>query len=164
MKRGLLISYYSLPLNAVSSYRVQAFFDVLRQEGLHVTLVTRHWESKYSNWSDAMRLNTKEMTIVEYENGRKISLPYNVSTKIYSNNLINKITYLLKYLNGNLQPEIDTYTAFYPFLSEYLKTNKYDIMIGSMPPNNTVKLLYHLNKMHKIPYVLDFRDFFNSGG
>lgn len=161
-KKILLISYYAPPLNAVSSYRIDSFLNFLIKYGYHVTLVTRHWDLEYKEWEDAFKTNDKSIEIVEKENGKTIYLPYTIKAKQFSNRFINKSYYLYQFLKGNLQPEIDTYNSFYPFLSNFLKTEKFDLMIGSMPPNNTVKLLYKLNRSFEIPYILDFRDFFNN--
>lgn len=161
-KKILLISYYAPPLNAVSSYRIDALFNYLIKYGYHVTLITRHWDIEYKEWKDAFKLNNKDVQIVENENGNIIYLPYTIKPKEFSNRFINKVYYLSQFINGNLQPELDTYKAFYPFLSDFLVNEKYDLMIGSMPPNNTAKLLYKLNLKFEIPYILDFRDFFNN--
>ena len=161
-KKILLISYYAFPLNAVSSYRIDSFFNYLIKYGFEVTLITRHWTESYSDWSDAMSINVNPVEIVEKEHGKIIYLPYTLKPKEFSNRFINKVYYLYQFVKGNLQPEIDTYEAFYPYIYNHLKEESYDLMIGSMPPYNTAKMLYKLNKKYKIPYILDFRDFFNN--
>ena len=46
-------------------------------------------------------------------------------------------------------------------IESYLLNNPCDLMIGSINPMNVAKLLNKLHLKHKIPYILDFRDFKN---
>jgi len=158
----LLISYYSLPLNGVSSYRLDSFCNHFASEGVDVTLLTRHWDENFTSWSDILATNKSAIEINTDKNYRVIRLPY-ISQNIGEGSKIqNKIRTLRSYLTGNLQPEIDAYTNFKKYALELLqKEGDFDLILVSTPPNNLVKLAYYLNKKTGVPYVVDFRDFFN---
>jgi hypothetical protein len=161
-KKILIITYYYFPLNAVVSYRANSMFKYFHQAGFEVTLVTRHWDSQYRGWQDAVATNNKEVEIVNNEHGTIIYLPYNAIVRIYTNKILNKLAYLMTYLKGNIHPEVNAYEAFYPFLKKHLNTNKFDGILVTAPPNNIVKLGGKLSKEFEIPLFIDFRDFFND--
>jgi glycosyltransferase involved in cell wall biosynthesis len=157
----LIIAYYHFPLNAVGSYRSQAMYDACISVGFDVTLVTRHWLPQLNSWADAMAINISETTITKTENGTTIHLPYNIKVQQHSNKIVSKIAHFWSYISGNLQPEINAYQAFYPYLKNYLTTNSFDALFVTAPPHNSVKLASKLSTQFNIPLFVDFRDFFN---
>ena len=161
-KKILLITYYYFPLNAVSSYRAHSMYNYLNQSGFEVTLVTRHWLKEYTDWTDAMAENANPSEIIKDGLGTKIYLPYTIKIKSYKNRLLNKWSSFFNYFKGNLQPEVDAYSAFYPFLNTYLQDNNFDAILVTAPPNNIIKLGSKLAANFNIPLFVDFRDFFND--
>lgn len=154
----LMISYYSLPLNSVSSYRIHSFCKYFSLEGAEITLITRHWGESFTSWSDILATNKTKVELNKNENFRVVRLPY-ISKK---NIQTNKFQTFADYLLGNLQPEIDAFANFKKYSLELLiNENDFDLIFVSAPPNNLVRLAHYLNKKTGVPYVVDFRDFFN---
>lgn len=158
----LIISYYSFPLNGVSSYRVDSFCKGFAQEGADVTLLTRHWEKSFNNWDDLLSSNTKAKEIKNENGYTVIRLPYHSSKEKSTSKINNKVRTLKKYITGHLHPEIEAFSNFKTYALALLnQETSFDLIIVSGPPNNLVRLAYHLHKKTGVPYVVDFRDFFN---
>jgi len=159
MKKILIISYYFKPLNAVSSYRVSAFAKYLNANEFEVTVVTRHWGESYQSWENAFSVIDKPIELEVYDNYKIYRLPYLKKVKIYNCRIYSKIYWFLNIAFGNIQTEIDTFEAFYPFLDNHLSKNEYDAILVSAPPFNIVKLGAKLSNKYNIPLIVDIRDF-----
>jgi len=155
----LIISYYSKPLNGVSSYRIESFCKEFVKLGANVTLLTRHWDEDFKSWDDLISSNKKEKYVTTKNGYREVRVSFNSSKTSRFSSMIT----LKNYLSGNLHFETDCYKNFKDEAFELLKgENNFDLVFVSSPPLNLVKLGYFLNKKMRIPFVVDFRDFFNN--
>jgi len=155
----LIISYYSKPLNGVSSYRIESFCKEFTRLGASVTLLTRHWDESFKSWDDLISSSKKNKYITTKNGYREIRVPFN-SSKV---NRFSSLATLLNYLSGKLHFEIDCYKNFKDEALELLRNeNDFNLVFVSSPPLNLVKLGCFLNKKTGIPFIVDFRDFFNN--
>jgi hypothetical protein len=155
----LVISYYSKPLNGVSSYRIESFCKEFSKLGADVTLLTRHWDESFKDWDDLISSNKKNKYTTTENSYREVRVPF-ISSKVHN---FSAIRTFLNYMSGNLHFEIDCYRNFKDEALELLNIeNDFDLVLVSSPPLNLIKLGYFLNKKTNTPFVVDFRDFFNN--
>lgn len=160
-KKLLLLSFYAPPLNGVPSYRVKSFLDFFPDKNINVTLVTRSWNADFLSWQDALSKDQKSKSIFFDEKGNKIyHLPFKSGLRKSKWRLINKFKFFYLWLSGNLQPEVDFY-QYRDFCFKLLKNESFDFVMATVPPNNIIKLTFEIHKEFDIPYILDFRDYFN---
>jgi hypothetical protein len=160
----LYLAYYYPPCNSVSAYRPLSHVNNLIEKGHKVTVLTRNWEGNEKGWTDYIRENTKESSILTNGNLEIHFLPYFSSTIVAKPSLFSKIKFLARFLKGNFHPEINGYDAFHAKADELIVTSKIDCIIISSPPFNLLKLAHELNKKsgNKIKIVADFRDLWDS--
>lgn len=159
----LIISYYSFPLNAVPSYRIESFCEGFTKKGADVTLITRHWDNRFQSWGDVLASNLKDVEIKIQNGYRTIRLPYLAKPKDSANRLVSTLSTVKDYLVGNLQTETNAYSNFKDYALNLIRQEgDFDLIYVSGPPNNLVKLAHFLNGKTNVPYVVDFRDFLND--
>ena len=162
-KKLLILSFYAPPLNGVSSYRIDSFVKDLSSLDFDVTLVTRHWKESFENWDDILVSNNKAIECINITNRARVHyLPFKQKIKDHSNKLINTFAAAFNYLKGNIQPELDFYYQYKDFCDNLVKNENFDMILVSAPPNNMVRIGYFLNRKYKVPFVIDYRDFFNN--
>ncbi|MEX2484641.1 MAG: hypothetical protein WED10_08780 [Brumimicrobium sp.] len=155
----LIISYYSKPLNGVSSYRIESFCKEFTKLGADVTLLTRHWNENFKSWGDLISSNKNDKYVSNKNGYREIRVPFH-SSKV---NRFSSVTTFLNYLSGNLHFEIDCYKNFKDEALELIRNEKdFNLVFVSSPPLSLVKLGCFLNKKTGVPFIVDFRDFFNN--
>jgi glycosyltransferase involved in cell wall biosynthesis len=159
MKRILLISYYYPPSNNIGALRVQSFAENFARMGLEVTVVTRHWTGKEQTWEDYHRGSEELLEISETDGVRVVRLPSApVVRQPSSRSVIRRARLLKEIVQGKLQSESNAAAAFRPFLDEYLKSEAFDIVLVSSPPQNIIELGSHISGRFRIPLVVDMRD------
>ncbi len=159
MKQILLISFYSFPLNGVSSYRISSFISTMQANNYSVTLLTRHWDKNFSSWKDITKSTINKEISDTYVNGvRVVKIPFfSYNNKFF----IKKFGVFMNYLKGNLQPELSSFDLFFNTATKLHKEINFDLVLVSAPPNNLIKVAYKLHNKYKLPFIVDFRDFLN---
>lgn len=166
MKKALIISYHFPPLDVIASYRAKAYADHLVKHDIFPTIITHRWET--DDFDEDGRINwkyhTDDSVIEEEEVGCKIyRLPRRKPNLKKQPSLLSKVTTLLNFLSGNLEPYLEeSRCVFEKFLFDHLKYTSYNFIIAIFSPHYHLKLAYDLNRIFKIPYILDFRDLWNN--
>lgn len=170
MKRVLILSYHSLPMDVISSYRTQSYIDFLPKNGFEVILLSMRWELSSDGWK-YHGIGEKSIVQKISENSTIIRIPRRKHTKnwwrrmAWKSSFFRKPYILLSYITGNLDinPELkDAEIDFRTFLKAHLNLNTYDAVLSIFSPHFHHKLAYDINKVHGIPYVLDFRDLWKN--
>ena len=161
MKRVLIISFHSLPLDVIASYRANAYLKHFKKFGIMPDLLT-HFKGCQEK---------KEVQIEREEYGtiHRIPLKKNYFTKwvsfFESVRFVNRASILLRWSLGFLDSSTIDLMSFFS-LKEYCKKTlniyDYDLVIGIFSPHHHLKLCHWLYKKYKIPYVLDFRDLWSN--
>ena len=170
-KKVLLLSYHSLPMDVISSYRTKAYLDYLPKNGYDVTLITHLWKREVGQpWEFHDEMSSEIIEDLN-QNVRVIRLPRKKNAKgrwleiFHKVPVFSKIYVLISWLLGYLDasPELyDSYCVFKSYLWNHLKENKYDLSLSIFSPHFHHKLAYEINKEFDIPYVLDFRDLWSN--
>jgi glycosyltransferase involved in cell wall biosynthesis len=156
--RFLLLSYYAPPLNGISAYRAYSLGKLLSQSGHSVDLVTRRWTGREKAWPQylASTIEDRISMIAVNSNFRIHYLPYTSPLP-----KLNKFKILMKWLQGDTNVVFDPF-QFYPYMASLCTQNPYDYLYTTCPPENCVKVIFQLSEHFQIPYLLDFRDYFNA--
>jgi len=161
LKKILIISYHSLPLDVVSSYRIKGYCDHLYKSGIIPTIITNRWEfDKNGNIKDHNKKD--EIIYEEYSKYNIIRLP-KPKYPLIRMKILSKLNSLLLWAKGNIDVElINSYKVYKHFLIKHLQTHEYNFIVGVYSPHYNLKLAYEMHKKFKIPYILDFRDLWNN--
>ncbi|MFY0599377.1 MAG: hypothetical protein JXR03_06875 [Cyclobacteriaceae bacterium] len=159
MKKVLVFSIFSLPLNVIASYRSMAYLKHLKGHGLEPTLITQTF-------------GKDELTTEQYEYGKIIRVPLHTGSfavkllaLLERTPLLNKVAILLRWIFGDLDPshaDVAQFLGMKKYCLEQVDFAEYDLMIGIFSPHHHLKLCYQLNKKFGTPYVLDFRDLWDN--
>jgi glycosyltransferase involved in cell wall biosynthesis len=157
-------------MNVIASQRTLGYANHFRKFGFEPTILTHQWDkSKEEQHCKPNEILGK--TIIE-ENGAysvyKMPIGQFKRGKIISffeNSRLNKINILFMWIMGHLDTKgelLNSSLTEKHFLTEHLKTNNYDVVLGVFSPHFHLKNCYWINKKFKIPYVLDYRDLWNN--
>lgn len=166
-KKVLLITLYYEPYNVIASQRTKKWFEIFEKKGIKLTVLTRHFKDDAkdrSHFHDTVLMSTAheqkgihEIYRVPFENKYELLC----QTSLLFKNKLTRWPLLLYYL---ISGKYDTYNSnndhFKNFLKEHLKTHFYDIVILFPQPAGLLELGYWIHKHYRIPYILDFRDYF----
>ncbi|MGL1889884.1 MAG: hypothetical protein OCD76_25450 [Reichenbachiella sp.] len=162
-KKILIISYHSLPMDVIASYRAMAYLKHLPKFGFEPTLLTHHWGEGQKNPSDTIEDHESKGRIIRVPIKRHRSV--RLFERVESIPVINKFAILARWVLGQLDAtpsNQDSYLSLKEYSMNHLKTNEYDLMLGIFSPHHHLKLCYELHKKHSIPYILDFRDLWHN--
>ncbi|HOZ82590.1 MAG TPA: hypothetical protein PLU85_10160 [Bacteroidia bacterium] len=164
MKKVLLITYYFDPGNAVATPRIMSWANEFHQDGIELTVVTRHFKGDEWHWLDFIKETTEPIKVVKNERFSVHYLPYQSGKPalVNKNKLYSKFYHLKTFLQGNFNTEINAYKAFGGYCRELLRKNPQDLILVSAPPHNLVRLAGELGKEFDLPFVVDFRDIWNN--
>ncbi len=160
LKKLLILSYHSLPMDVVASHRAASYCRYFSEYGILPTLLTYRWELNIeSNW----QFHSIDDSIIKEENQNysTIRLPRLKAKKI--NGLLSKFYTIFHYLVGNLDVEnYYLYKQAKNYLYRHLETNHYDFVIAIYSPHFDLKLAFDINQKFGIAYILDFRDLWDN--
>ena len=163
------MTYYFPPCSATAGYRPFAWASNLGDDNIKTTVVTRHWESDNNSRSSFVGYNSSPNKVITFNTYKLISLPYNKTLKreigenwLHNFSLLRKIYYFILAIFGEINIDMDGRAAYSDFLNEYLKNEKYDVIIVTAPPFNLIRLAKELSNKFNIPYIVDFRDLWNN--
>lgn len=141
-KKILIVTYWFPPLEGIATLRPFSWAQEFSIDN-EITVLTIN-----------PNITEFKSEVIHSENSR-----YKVLTLPFKNPRNTKFTHLYQNIRGNLDYSKNAYSIFFPFLSEHLKDNKYDIAIGTCNPIDIAKCLSKIYKKFKLKYILDFRDF-----
>ena len=172
--RVLILSYHSLPLDVIASYRAEGFFAHFKKYDIFPTLLSMRWERNKNN---VWRLHVRKDSIQHQSSplGARILLPRYKRCKSFSIGALRYALYSVPairyfyiawaWLRGHLDTTPEAYDAYLStknFLFNYLKQNSYDVVLAIFSPHHHARLAYEIHKRFGIPYVLDFRDLWSN--
>ncbi|MDN5205655.1 glycosyltransferase [Fulvivirgaceae bacterium BMA10] len=174
MKKVLILSVHFPPDNIIAARRAEAYANYLHRHGIAPTIVTHRWERTGERLDEngwVVHEHGEKSLIEEMDNYTVIRVPRKETRKGQlmrqraSNKWTNRFQIFRNWFNGDLDAissAIDSYTNINEFLFEYLKTHKYDLLIGIFSPHHHIRSCYDLNRRFGIPYMIDFRDLWTN--
>ena len=170
MKKLLILAYDFPPYISVGGLRPYSWYKYMHEFGIFPVVVTRQWANKYGNHLDYIAPGESNKVIIEdSEKGIIIRAPYkpNLSNRLLLKYGENRFKLLRKIITGWYEffqwfLPVGTKYPIYKAAKEYLKSNKVDCIIATGEPFILFKYSFRLSKKNKIPFVIDFRDFWSS--
>lgn len=165
MKKVLIISYHSLPLDTIASYRANAYLDHFHKYNIFPTLVTHIWERSQRIEQEWKIHRCSDDVVYEKSDNYEV---YKVPKRLYKiycwkKKLPSKLRTVIKWLQGDLDYNLeDSYFGLKQFLFSHLQIYNYDLVLAIFSPHNHLKLAFEINQKFGIPYVLDFRDLWDN--
>lgn len=158
----LIVTYTFPPSKSVNSQRPYYFANTLLNAGHQVHILTRHFTGQERQ--DAMNTINKTPFSLTIESGIHIyRVPFKNAWFWYDRWTFGKRTgiwhliYFIQLLSGRLSQE--SYNKWFQvYLSELIKSNRYDRVIVESGPTNLVRLVSKVCTCLKLPYLIDFRD------
>lgn len=165
MKKVLILSFYYPPAGGVSVFRPLSWAKYFHKYGFTPVVISRHWNGNEVNWEDYQKEINDKIKTVENKNSKTIYLPYKKNPylkagekKWMQRSGLNKFIYPFLAVRGYFQPEVDAYNCYKDFLFEHLKTEKYELLIITVPPLGLIRLASEISNRFNIPFVVDFQD------
>ncbi|HRY32921.1 MAG TPA: glycosyltransferase [Bacteroidales bacterium] len=172
MKTVLILAYDFPPLRSAGAQRPASWYRHLHVSGWYPAVVTRHWDpgsEKPENFvkSSNSKILTKECT----PSGSLIRVPYKANFRDrmilkYGLTKFRFIRRMLSFIISVLRfylPCADPSRAIYRSAAAYLDENPADLIIATGEPFILFKYAFLLSRKYKIPYLLDYRDAWNTG-
>jgi len=171
MKRILILTYFFPPSNFAGSYRIASFAKYFHKFGYYPIIITRHATENAGSFGEMAQDCGKDITHSK-ENGYEIYyLPYkgNLRDRIYAKYgdlkfvHIRRILSFFEMLMQSITPFSIPYSNLYEFSNKYLSSHKnIQLIITSGKPFQLFLFAHLLSKKHKIPWIADYRDEWNS--
>jgi len=164
----LILCFDYPPLTSIAAQRPHAWRKYFARNNIQTTIITRNWNSKIQEPKDFFKKDIEPEIDKTDELGRIIKLNYKGSFKrlLFSNNrltiMIRKTFSLLQQLFKWRIPFFDEKYFLYLGAKNYIKKNKVDLILTSGEPYILFKYAYDLGKIYNIPYIIDYRDGWNT--
>lgn len=170
MKKILILSYHFEPMNVIASQRAIGYANHFKKFGFEPTVITQQWDKKINDQFCKPEEITEKSVYETNENYSVYKLPIGQFKrgkllKRIENSPLNKISILFSWVFGHLDTKGELLNCFLTeryFLKQHLKKNSYDIILGIFSPHYHLKNCSWANKKFKLPYILDYRDFWNN--
>ena len=158
-------------MDVIASWRAQGYFSHFKAAGFLPVLVTMRWEvDQAGGWKWH---GPSARPCIEHLPGGEciIRLPRHRSFASRLYNLLANVRVLRRlfivwaWICAELDatPEQwDCYRSYRKFLYKHLKTAHYAAVVAIFSPHHHLRLAFNLNRRFGIPYVLDFRDLWNT--
>ncbi len=173
LKKILILGYYFPPSSMPASLRLLGFARYFHRHGYYPVIVSRKWENHGSRIYDSFIQTKKNIDYIKTSDYEAYLLPYNPSLrdrffvkypkhKYYS--IIRKILTFTENLFTGLLNYFYSYNNIYRFSAELIANKKedYHTIIASGNPYLLFRFAKKLSFKYKIPYILDYRDDWNT--
>ena len=173
LKKIFILGYFFPPSSMPASHRLSGFAKYFHKFGYYPIIVSRKWENHGSRIYDSFVQTKKNIDYIKTSEYEAYLLPYNPSLrdrlfvkypkhKFYSN--IRKLLTFTENLFAGLSDNFYSYNNIYRFSKELISNNKvnYCAIISSGNPFLLFKFAKKLSSKYKIPYILDYRDDWNT--
>ncbi|MCW5908125.1 MAG: glycosyltransferase [Chitinophagales bacterium] len=166
MKKALILAYDFPPLISIGAQRPYSWYKYLPDEGLKITVVTRHWEAAINSSEDYIK-PTASNVVCEENRGRKIiRVPYypNLRDRLLLKYGAEKLVWLRKILSlfysvfEHLLFLFDAKSNIYFEAEKELGSSKYDLIIATGEPFVLFRYGSLLAEKFNLPWVADYRD------
>ncbi len=158
-------------MDVIASWRAQGYLSYLQAAGFEPVLVSMRWQP---DGSGGWRMHDKHaLTYIEElpQGGRIVRLPRvrSLASKVHSFfarvPLFRQVFIVCAWLCGHLdatEEQWDCYCTYKRFLYQHVKEARYVSLIAIFSPHHHLRLATRLHKRFGLPYVLDFRDLWNT--
>jgi len=166
MKKILIISYFFPPSNFVGGERINGWVKNLNKFGYYPIVITRQWNYHQIELTDKIKHN--KYTIDKYESHEVHRMPYkrtfrDILAKYPKFWILQKTLTFLEIILSSLFIKSLPFRNFYKISNQILKKHsdiKYCICSGR--PFQSFFIGYKLQKKHKLKFIPDYRDEWNS--
>ncbi|MBP9080113.1 MAG: hypothetical protein KBF80_07665 [Flavobacteriales bacterium] len=154
-------------MNVISAFRAEGFARYLPDHGMDVTVLTttrdaRTGESTWYPQGTPVEHDTWERCTV-YRVPRYRSWYYRAVQVSLEVPFWSAIVSFSHCVTGSFNLHlIDVHKGYKRFLKTHLRSNKYDVVIGTAPPDEHIALGAWINKVSGTSFVADFRDLFDT--
>lgn len=168
LKKILIISYFFPPANIAGIFRVYSWAKYLNKFGWYPVIVTRTFNPNQVDVTDVVENNQQsyeknecyEVYRLPYERSLR-DLLFAKSNKV--NNWFGKLLTLWEIFSSGFTNKWVPYKNLYEFADQLLLEDKsYKAVLVSGRPFLLFKFAYLLGKRHNIPWVVDYRDEWNT--
>lgn len=164
----LILCFDYQPLNSIGALRPHAWRKYFARNNIQTTIITRNWNSKIQEPKDFFEKDIEPEIDKIDELGRIIKLNYkgNFKRLLFSNErlttVIRKSFSLLQQLFKWSIPFFDEKYFIYLGAKNYIKKNNVDLILTTGEPYILFKYAHDLGKRNNIPFVIDYRDGWNT--
>ena len=164
--KALILAYEFPPYISVGSQRPHSWFKYFKENNIEPIIITRQWDNVYNSELDYVAPSKSKNNVIEKKNlGTILKTPYkpNLASRILLKYGDKKFKYLRKLISAYYEfiqfilptgPKIEIYNS----ANKFLKYNKVDVILASGDPFILFHYASKLSKMHKIPWMADYRD------
>jgi glycosyltransferase involved in cell wall biosynthesis len=173
LKKVLILGYFFPPSSMPASLRLWGFAKYFHKFGYYPVIVSRKWENHGGMIYDSFIQTKKNIDYIKTSEYEAYLLPYSPSLrdrffvkypkhKFYS--IIRKILTFSDDLFAGLSNNFNSYKNVYRFSEELIanKNGDYHAIIASGNPFLLFKFARKLSLKYKVPYILDYRDDWNT--
>lgn len=166
-RRVLIISFHFPPMNAISSFRAEGFARYLPDHGMEVTVVTslRDPATGRSTWSPRgtpIATSRWEQCTV-YHVPRVRSLYYRLVQASLKVPFLSTLVAMAHCSAGTFNLHmIDVHHGYKRFLRQHLRTNSYDVILTTAPPDEHIAIAAWAQERYGIPFIADYRDLYDN--
>lgn len=165
--RVLVISFHFPPMNAISAFRAEGFARYLPDHGMEVTVLTsmRDPATGRSTWhpSDTPTVTTRWERCIVHHIPRVRSLYYRFVQASLKVPLWSTLVAMAHCMTGTFNLHvIDVHRGYKRFLRQHLRTNSYDVVLSTAPPDEHIAIAAWVHEQHGIPFIADYRDLYDN--
>jgi glycosyltransferase involved in cell wall biosynthesis len=167
----LILSYFYPPSSFTGGQRVFAWAKYLHQFGYYPVIITRNWDTPIAEYRDMSRTTGTTIRHEKHANFEVYYLPYkgNARDRIYAAYGEKRLRFVRRFLSffelflQNYFFAVLPWYNIYRFADAFLKKNPdVTMMIASARPFALFGFCHSLSKKHKIPWIADYRDDWNT--
>jgi hypothetical protein len=171
MKKVLILSYFFPPCNLTASQRALGWAKYLKSFGYYPVIITRNWNIPIGTPRDVLKPTGTKIEHQVFDGYEVYYLPYESSLRdrIFVNygetkyGFWRRILTFIELLSENFTNYFIPFKNLYDFADKYLTENK-DIryLVVTANPFTLFRFGYLLKKRHKIKWLADYRDDWNT--
>lgn len=166
MKKVLVLAYDFPPLISIGAQRPYSWYKYFAQNGYHITVVTRQWDSSYNAPQDFIQPLGTKVEVASDAHRKVIRVPYvpNLRDKLLLKYGYDRLSILRKVLSffytfaEHLFMPFDSKADIYTAAKKEIEANRPDIIIATGEPFIMFKYGSALAAKYNIPWVADYRD------
>ncbi len=173
MKTILILAYDFPPLRSAGAQRPASWYRKLHDSGWYPLVVTRQWDPDSEKPEGFVRSsNVRVRTVENNPGGSVIRVPYSANLRDrmilkfglkkfrFFRRILSFIISMLRFYLPCADPSREIFRAAAACLDE----NPVGLILATGEPFILFKYAYKLSRKYKIPYLLDYRDAWNTGG
>ncbi len=167
MKRILILAFDFPPYPSIGGQRPYSWFRHLHEQGIHPTVITRHWDEGLHS-AEARTFSSKEQQThtEDLPHGRLIRVPYraNLRDRLIARyglnrfNVLRKLLSLLYHLGQYASFRLDSLAPLYRAAEQELRQQPFEAIVATGEPFVLFRHAALLSEKYRVPWVADYRD------